>query len=63
MSLRDTQTLDDIIAEYQDILEIKSGDLGRTEKVYHTIDTGDPGPFASLNAGTLQRSKKRRMEC
>jgi len=43
--IREAQALEELIAEYQDVFETKSGDHGRTEKVYHRIDTGDARPI------------------
>jgi hypothetical protein len=37
--------LEELIYDFQDVCEKKSGDYGRTEKVYHRIDTGDPWPI------------------
>jgi hypothetical protein len=45
LSRREAQALDEFIADYQDVFETKSGDHGRTEKVYHRIDTGDARPI------------------
>jgi hypothetical protein len=45
LSVREAQALEELIADYQDVFEIKSGDHGRTEKVYHRIDTGDARPI------------------
>jgi len=45
LSIREAQALEELIAEYQDVFETKSGDHGRTEKVYHRIDTGDARPI------------------
>ena len=45
MSIREAQALEELIAEYQDVFETKSGDHGRTEKVYHRIETGDVRPI------------------
>jgi hypothetical protein len=45
LSRREAQALEEFIADYQDVLETKSGDHGRTEKVYHRIDTGDARPI------------------
>jgi hypothetical protein len=41
LSNREAQTIEELIGDYQDIFETKSGDHGRTEKVYHRIDAGD----------------------
>jgi hypothetical protein len=45
LSHREAQVLEEFIANYQDVFETKSGDHGRTEKVYHRIDTGDAQPI------------------
>jgi hypothetical protein len=45
LSRRESQALEEIIADYQDVFETKSGDHGLTEKVYHRIDTGDARPI------------------
>jgi hypothetical protein len=41
VSLREAQALEQLIADYQEVFETKSCDYGRTEKVYHRIDTGE----------------------
>jgi len=53
LSIREAQTLEELIADYQDVFETKGGECGRTEKVYHRIDTGDARPFASPLADFL----------
>jgi hypothetical protein len=40
LSRKEAQALEELIADYQDVFEIKSGDHRRIEKVYHRIDTG-----------------------
>ena len=40
-----SRILGELIADYQDVFETKSGDYGRAEKVYHRIDTGDAWPI------------------
>jgi hypothetical protein len=45
LSIREPQALEELIADYQDVFETKSGDQRRTEKVYHRIDTGDAWPI------------------
>jgi hypothetical protein len=41
LSVREAQAMEDLITDYQDVFGIKSGDHGRTGKVYHRIHTGD----------------------
>ena len=45
--LDDTQiaVMTDLVIEHQDIFAIDSGDLGRTDKVKHRINTGDASPI------------------
>ena len=45
LSVREAQALEELMADYQDVFETKSGDHGRTDKVYHRIDTGDARPI------------------
>jgi len=45
LSIREAQALEELIADYQDVFETKGCDHGRTEKVYHRIDTGDAPPI------------------
>ena len=45
LSIRDVQALEEHIADYQDFFETKGGEYGRTEKVYHRIDTDDARPI------------------
>jgi hypothetical protein len=45
LSRKEAQALEELIANYQDVFETKSGDHGRTENVYHRIDTGDARPI------------------
>ena len=45
LSIGEAQALEELIADYQDVFETKSGDHGRTEKVYHRINTGDARPI------------------
>ena len=45
LSIRETQALEELIADYQDVFETKGGEHGRTESVYHRIDTGDTRPI------------------
>jgi hypothetical protein len=40
-SLGEAQAVEEVIANYQDVFETKSGDYGRAEKVYYRTDTGD----------------------
>ena len=35
LSIREAQALEELIADYQDVFETKSGDNGHTEKVYN----------------------------
>jgi hypothetical protein len=37
--------LEEFLAEYEDIFAVDSEDHGRTNKVYHRIDTGDTRPI------------------
>jgi hypothetical protein len=37
--------LEELLADYQDVFETGSGDRGRTEEVYHRINTGDARPI------------------
>jgi hypothetical protein len=39
LSIREALALEELIGNYQDVFETKSGDHGRTERVYHRIDT------------------------
>jgi hypothetical protein len=41
LSVREAQALEELMADYQDVFETKSVDYGRTDIVYHRIDTGD----------------------
>ena len=41
LSIREAQALDELIVDYQDVFETICGEHGRTEKVYHRVDTGD----------------------
>jgi hypothetical protein len=41
----ESQALEELIADYQDIIETKGAEHGRTEKVYHRTDTGDARPI------------------
>jgi hypothetical protein len=45
LRVREAQALEELTADYQDVFEIKSGDHGRTQKVYHRIDTGVARPI------------------
>jgi hypothetical protein len=45
LSRKEAQAMEELIADYQEVFETKSGDHGRTEKVYHRIDTGDARPI------------------
>jgi hypothetical protein len=45
MSLRETQALEELIADYQDAFERNSSDHRCTEKVCHRINTGDARPI------------------
>jgi hypothetical protein len=45
LSIREAHALEELIADYQDVFATKSGDHGRTEKLYHRIDTGDARPI------------------
>jgi hypothetical protein len=67
---KEANVLEEFIAEFQDVFATKSGDYGRTDKVYHQIDTGDAHPIrqhprilslamqADVN-GMLEDMKKR----
>ena len=37
-----------VLSEYQDIISRGSGDLGRTNKIYHGIDTGEARPIRQV---------------
>jgi hypothetical protein len=37
--------LKDVVSEYQDVFITRDGDYGRTDRVYHRIDTGDARPI------------------
>jgi hypothetical protein len=39
------QELEDVITEYEDIFATGREDYGRTDRVYHRIDTGDNRPI------------------
>jgi hypothetical protein len=39
------QELNELLTEYEDIFARDDEDYGRTNKVYHRIDTGDAGPI------------------
>jgi hypothetical protein len=39
------QELEELLAKYEDIFAVDSEDHGRTNKVYHRIDTGDARPI------------------
>jgi hypothetical protein len=45
LSDEEFQKLEKLIAEYDDIFAVDSEDHGRTNKVYHRIDTGDARPI------------------
>jgi hypothetical protein len=45
LSDEEFQKLEKLIAEYDDIFAVDSEDHGRTNKVYHRIDTGDAQPI------------------
>jgi hypothetical protein len=45
LSNREFQELEDLLAEYEDILPVDSKDHGQTNKVYHRIDTEDAQPI------------------
>ena len=42
---REIEVLTDFISEYQDVFTTRNGDYGRTDRVYHRIDTGDARPI------------------
>jgi hypothetical protein len=41
---REAPALEELIIEYEDIFTTKTGAYGRTDKVYHQIDTSDARP-------------------
>jgi len=41
LSIREAQALEELIADYQDVIETKGIEHGRTEEVHYRIDTGD----------------------
>jgi hypothetical protein len=41
LNTREAQMLEEFVTEYQDVFATKSGDYGRSNKVYHRIGTGD----------------------
>jgi hypothetical protein len=45
LGIREALALEELIADYQYVFETRSGDHGRTVKVYHKIDTGDARPI------------------
>ena len=46
LSIREAQTLEGFLADYQDVFESGSGDRGCTDKKYQRIDTGEPRPIS-----------------
>jgi hypothetical protein len=70
LNKKEANVLEEFIAEFQDVFATKNGDYGRTDKVYHRIDTGDARPIrqsprrlplakqAEVN-GMLEDMKKR----
>jgi hypothetical protein len=45
LDTREAQTLQEFITEFQDAFATNCGDFGRTDRVYHRIDTGDARPI------------------
>jgi hypothetical protein len=41
----ETKTLEEFITEFQDVFATNGGDFGRTDRVYHWIDTGNARPI------------------
>jgi hypothetical protein len=41
LSIGEFQELEDLTTEYEDIFATGSEDYGRTDRMYHRIDTGD----------------------
>jgi hypothetical protein len=41
LNTRESQNLEEFITEFQDVFTTKSDDCGRTDRVYHHVDTGD----------------------
>jgi hypothetical protein len=45
LNKKETNLLDEFIAEFQNVFAIKTGDYGRTNKVYYRIDNCDASPI------------------
>jgi hypothetical protein len=45
LSKEEFKDLEELLTEYKDIFAVDSEDHGRTNKVYHRIDTGDARPI------------------
>jgi hypothetical protein len=45
LSRKEAQALEEFIDNYQVVFETKSGGHGRTDKLYHRIDTGGAYPI------------------
>jgi hypothetical protein len=41
LSDAEPRELEELLTEYRDIFAIKSDDYGRTDRLYHCIDTGE----------------------
>jgi hypothetical protein len=63
LSEAESQELEELLTEYWDIFEMKSGDCGRNNSVYHQIDNG-MGPTHSpfLVSQTEVGKKLKNME-
>jgi hypothetical protein len=44
--------LEDLITEYEEVFAAQRGDYGRTDRVYHRIDTERPGRFDKPQGGS-----------
>jgi hypothetical protein len=51
LSVRESQVLEEYLADYKDVFETRSGDRGRTEAVYHRTVIGDFRPICQMPRG------------
>ena len=60
---RERQQLADLLAEFESIISVRDDDLGRTDLVYHRIDTGDAVPIRQpvRRLPYFQREEVRKM--
>jgi hypothetical protein len=53
------QGLEELLTEYEDIFAVADEDYGRTNKVYHRIETGDARPIRQPRGEYPWRNKRR----